>query len=263
MKDQTAPSLLSDGDQLEKETWQELQGYISIYETIWRFFSMPLRRENSIYFRDGIDPDLEMLAMCNYTAYANLARALEKINAVDNDLRFSEEIWANLQRAVEVGKKAAEAFEKIYTSSTGRNFNLDRRQLDNAEIQIKKYRNRLHDPVPATIKDDDKARLIPKRELLDQYRLWTSVMYHARHDDFVTIEGQLRRDLGMACQALQSIWSEMKTQALNLLAVPNFQAKLSAGIPNALESASPLNSFGASGTIEGPYGPQSVPFGKR
>ncbi|MGB6131033.1 MAG: hypothetical protein WBG54_04585 [Acidobacteriaceae bacterium] len=263
MKDEAMLSLLSDGDQMEQETWQELQGYISLYETIWRLFSVPLRLENSIYFRDGIDPDLEMLAMCNYTAYANLARALEKIKAIEDDLRFSEEIWANLQRAVEVGKRAAEAFEKVYTSSTGRDFNLDRRQLDSAETQIKKYRNRLHDPVPATIKDDAKVRLIPKRELLDQYDLWTKVMYHARRDDFVTIEGQLRRDLGMACQALQSIWSEMKTQALSLLAVPKFRAKLSAGICNALEGATPVNRFGASGTIEGPYGPQSVPFGKR
>jgi hypothetical protein len=121
-----------------------LQGYISLYERIWLFFSMPLRRENSIYFRDGIDPDLEMLAMCNYTAYANLARALEKINSMEDDLKFSEEIWANLQRAVEVGQKAADAFDNVYTSSTGRAFKLDRRQLESAVTQIKKYRT--YDP---------------------------------------------------------------------------------------------------------------------
>jgi len=103
-------SLLRDGDELERETWEELSRYIGLYETIWQLFSAPLRGENSIYFRDGIDPKLEMLAMCNYTAYVNVARALSKINHNLDDLKFSEEIWANLQRAIEVGQKAAEAF---------------------------------------------------------------------------------------------------------------------------------------------------------
>jgi hypothetical protein len=108
-----ALSLQCDGDELEQQTWGELKDYIGLYETIWRTFSAPLRREQSIYFRDGIDPDLETLAMCNYTAYLNVARALDKIKKLEDDLKFSEEIWANLQRAVEVGKKAASAFERV------------------------------------------------------------------------------------------------------------------------------------------------------
>lgn len=64
---QSSPALLRDGDELERETWEELRNYIGLYETVWRFFSEPLCREHSIYFRDGIDHDLEMLAMCNYT----------------------------------------------------------------------------------------------------------------------------------------------------------------------------------------------------
>lgn len=259
---QSLPSLLIDGDELERETWEELQGYISQYETIWRFFSMPLRQENSIYFRAGIDPDLELLAMCNYTAYANVARALKKIKTMEDDLKFSEEIWANLQRAVEVGKKAAESFEKVYTSSTGRDLKLDCRQLEGAEAEIKKYRNRLHDPVPATIKDDAKTRLLPKRELLDQYELWTKVMYHARRDDFVTVDGQLQKDLAMTCQALQSAWAQMRNQAVSLLAVPKFQKKLSAGARTPFQGATQANLMGASGTIVDPFGPQSGPSGK-
>lgn len=256
---QSLPSLLSDGDELEQETWQELKAYISLYESIWRFFSIPLRRENSICFRDGIDPELEMLAMCNYTAYVNVARALEKITSMADDLKFSEEIWANLQRAVEVGQKAAEAFEKVYASSTGRDLKLDCRQLDGAENEIKKYRNRLHDPIPATIKDDAKTRLLPKRELLGQYDLWTKVMYHARRGDFVTVEGQLRKDLGMTCQALQSIWAQMRDQAPILLAVPKFRTKLSAGARHPFQGATAVNRMGASGTIDGAFGPQSAP----
>jgi hypothetical protein len=77
------------------------------------------------------------------------------------------------------------------------------------------------------------------------------------------VKMSLARDLSFQSQALQSIWSEMKNQALSLLAVPKFRTKLSVGTSNALEGATPMNRFGASGTIEGPYGPQSVPFGRR
>lgn len=254
-------SLLSDGDELEQQTWEELRDYIGLYETIWRAFSAPLRCEGSIYFRDAIDPDLEMLAMCNYTAYLNVARALDKIKKKEKDFKFSEEIWANLQRAVEVGKKAADAFEKVYQSCTGRNHKLNRVQLNSAEEALKKYRNRLHHPIPATKKEAG-TRLILKRDLLDQYDLWTKVMYHAKREDFVSVEGQLRSDLGMACQALQSVWVQMRNQAPNLLVLPKFQTKLSAGLWNPLQGASPVNSMGASGTTVSAFGPQSIPPGK-
>ena len=72
---------------------------------------------------------------------------------MEDDLKFSEEIWANLQRAVEVGKKAAAAFEKVYEACTRSPLKLKINQLESAEENIKEYRNRLHHPVRATIKD--------------------------------------------------------------------------------------------------------------
>jgi hypothetical protein len=258
-----ALSLQCDGDELEQQTWGELKDYIGLYETIWRTFSAPLRREQSIYFRDGIDPDLETLAMCNYTAYLNVARALDKIKKLEDDLKFSEEIWANLQRAVEVGKKAASAFERVSDTCTGSKRKLDIHQLEGAEEAIKKYRNRLHDPVPATIKDDAKIRLIPRRDLLDQYDLWTKVMYRAKRDDFVPVEGQLRSDLWMTCQALQSLWAQMRDRSAELVALRSFQTKLAAGARNPLQDGSPVNSMGVSGTIVGAFGPQSLPARKQ
>lgn len=256
-----ALSLLSDGDELEQKTWEELRDYIGLYETIWRHFSAPLRQQNSIYFRDGIDADLEILAMCNYTAYVNVARALEKTNALADDLKFSEEIWANLQRAVEVGIKAAAAFEKVYEACGGRNLKLNIRQLEGAKEDIKKYRNRLHDPIPATKKEVG-TRLIPRRDRIEHYGRWTTVMYHANSADFVSVEGQLRSDLAMACQSLQSLWAQMRDRAPQLLTLPSFEKKISAGARNSFPDASPVNRMGASGTIDGAYGPQSAPSGK-
>ena len=66
----------------------------------------------------------------------------------------------------------------------------------------------------------------------------------------------------MTCQGLQSAWAQMKNQTVNLLAVPKFQRKLSAGARNPFQGATQANLMGASGTIADPFGPQSGPSGK-
>ena len=130
-------SLVNQGDQLEQETWTKLQPYLSKYEKVWRLHVVPLRDINSIYLRPGIDADLETFAMNNYTAYVNMARAFEKIESNADDLKYSEEIWANLQRAIEVAKKAADAFSKVYGECSRSNARINTLQLDNAEASIK------------------------------------------------------------------------------------------------------------------------------
>jgi len=130
-------SLVNQGDQLEQETWTKLQPYLSKYETGWRLHVVSLRDTNSIYLRPGIDSDLETFAMNNYTAYVNMARAFEKIESNADDLKYPEEIWANLQRAVEVAKKAADAFSKVYGECSRSDTRINTLQLDNAEASIK------------------------------------------------------------------------------------------------------------------------------
>lgn len=100
-------SLLKDGDQIERSTWGKLQPYLSKYELIWRAVVVPLRVKGSIYFQEGIDENLERFAMNNYTAYVNMVRALEKIESKADELKYAEEIWANLQRALEVARKGS------------------------------------------------------------------------------------------------------------------------------------------------------------
>jgi hypothetical protein len=95
--------------------------------------------------------------------------------------------------------------------------------------------------------------------LLNQYDLWTKVMYHARQGDFVQVEGQLRSDLGMTSQALQSLWAQMRDRASELVPLRSFQTKLSAGVHNPLQGATQVNPTSASGTIVGTFGPQSIP----
>ncbi len=120
--------------------------------------------------RPGIDPNLETFAMNNYTAYLNIARALRKIESNADDLKFAEEIWANLQRAVEVAIKASKAFSDFYRDCVRKEAKINTERLDSAETSVKSYRNRLHHPVLATLKDANEIRLIPKRDKSDRSR---------------------------------------------------------------------------------------------
>lgn len=107
-------TILSHGDEIERDNWELLKAYIHRYETVWRLLVVPLRSAGSIYLRDGLDEALEEFAMCHYTTYVNVARASEKIEACADDFKFSEEIWANMHRAAEVAIKAVFAFRTIY-----------------------------------------------------------------------------------------------------------------------------------------------------
>lgn len=223
-------SLLSHGDQLEKETWTKVEPYLSKYEVVWRMHVVPLRAPGSIYLRFGIDPNLETFAMNNYTAYVNMTRALWKIDSKADDLRFAEEIWANLQRAVEVASKAAKAFSESYLGCTRKEANINTEQLDSAEASVKIYRNRLHHPFLATLKDENKTRLIPKRDEIEKYNLWTKAMFDPDLSDFVPVERQLRTDFSRVSSSLQDFWAQIEKLSVELLQHAEYQRITAAAV---------------------------------
>jgi len=55
----------------------------------------------------------------------------------------------------------------------------------------------------------------------------------------------------------------MRDHGTELVSLRSFQTKLSAGVSNPFQGASPVNPVGASGTIVGAFGPQSIPPGKQ
>ena len=221
-------SLLSHGDQLEKETWTKLESCLSKYEVVWRMHVVPLRAPGSIYLRFGIDPNLETFAMNNYTAYVNMTRALGKIESNADDLKFAEEIWANLQRAVEVASKATEAWSKFYRDCTGKDAQINTEQLESAKRSVKIYRNRLHHPILATLKDENGTRLIPKRDKIEKYNLWTKVMYYLDLSDFVPVERQLWDDFHRVCSSLQDFWAQIEKLSVELLQNAEYRRKTAA-----------------------------------
>ena len=134
----------------------------------------PLRNPGSIALRRGIDPDFEVFAMNHYSTYINLVRAHDKIQVKCDDLAFAEEIWAHLQRAVELAIKEGEAFERIVVDAARKKPRVDTTNLHKLQSSIGEYRNILHDPIQASIKNADGIGLIPRRDTLEKYRRWTS-----------------------------------------------------------------------------------------
>jgi hypothetical protein len=210
-------SLTYDGDVLERRSWPTMQAYISKYEALWQMHVEPLRNPGSIDLRDGIDRDFEFFAMNHYSAYVNLVRALAKIEDKSDDLGFAEEIWAKLQRTVELAIKEAEAFTRIYASVMNKKPRVDTCKLKELEGSIKEYRNILHEPIQGSLKTTDGRRLIPRREVLEKYTRWTDTMYHRDEADFVPVDVELRADFNRVCGILQGFWSDIEQESKTIL----------------------------------------------
>src|SRR5579871_840067 len=180
------PQLARFGDKLERDHWGHLQVLIPHYETFWQRYVYPLRSGHSIWFRNGIDPDLEDLAIASYSTYSTLARARQKIYSEHDEYRFLEELYAMVQRAAEIGVKLLNQFAEFYTGLRHCAPPVSASPTEQfIESRLKKYRNLLHDAILAMPKDDRRRRLIPKPEHIDQYRRWTVVMYEFKQADFV------------------------------------------------------------------------------
>jgi len=248
-------SLSESGDAMEREWWPHLERCISKYEVLWQMHVEPLRIPGSIYLRDSIDEDFQIFAMNHYTSYVNLARAFEKIEGHADDLKYAEEIWSNLQRAAEVAINATKAFTKIYRECTRAEPRINTAKLDNAVESIKKYRNLLHHPMRGTVKDGYGTRLIPRRDIIEKYFLWTTVMYHRDDSDFVPVEAQLREDFARLCGVLQDLWSQVEDASHRLATNREYFIRRAAGSASST-TASVLNPLAASGSFSfGVQGP--------
>jgi MFS superfamily sulfate permease-like transporter len=252
--------LSEEGDEIEQAWWPQLHQYISRYETIWQMHVEPLRSQNSIYLRDGVDEDFQIFAMNHYTTFVNLSRAFDKIERRSDDFKYAEEIWSNLQRAAEVTMKATEAFTKIYRTCTRAEPRINTAKLDAVHESIKVYRNLLHHPMRGTVKDAQGTRMIPRRDKMDKYFLWTTVMYHCDDSDFVSVETQLRDDFARLCSILQGLWSQIEDASHVLATNKEYVTRRAAGTRTAgtasTLSGSVLNPVAASGTVSfGVQGP--------
>jgi len=227
--------MLEDGDKTEREWWTKLKPYLSNYEVVWRLHVVPLRRPGSILLRAGIDEDLEMFAMSHYTAFIKVARAFEKIYTKIDDLKFPEEIWSNLQRAIDVTiKKAVKRFSKVCLDCIGNEANIAVQKLLTVDNAISRYRNRLHEALLGSLTNEHGDRLIPKKSKLAKYDRWTKVIYEHDLSDFVTVESLLKRHFYKTCVALQGLWAEIEGLSEDLLRNEKYRTRSCAPYAQAL-----------------------------
>ena len=216
------------------------------YEEFWQLYVYPLRSSNSIWFRNGVDPQLEDIAIASYSAYAALARARQKIFSRHEEYRFLEELYAAVQRSAEIGVKLLSLFAAFFTATVHRPSPVSPAHLEQLiDGRLKLYRNLLHDSMLAMPKDDQWRRLVPKPEYIDHYRRWTTVMYWFDPSHFVVAGEQLKNDFRATCSLLEDGWKRMSDACDDLRGLPGFQEALSKGLDGpALSSMPPPASGG-------------------
>lgn len=203
------PTILANGDRIERETWETLRVHFPHYELFWRLHIYPLRAKDSIHIREGVDEALQLLAMRHYSTYVNLARANEKIETKVDELRFFDEAYANLERARELATKLVNNFRSIYERCVSKTPDVNDSALRAMRERLRAYRNLIHEPLSAYVKPADGRIRIPKSEYIQKYELWTNVLYHNKPEEFEDVQDQLRNDFSALCSALEQAWKQM------------------------------------------------------
>jgi hypothetical protein len=240
----TEPLLSRKGDENERGYWGHLSKLIPHYEVFWRDHVFPLRVPGQIWLRDALDPNFEAVAIANYSTFVSLGRARQKIFVDHENYKFVEEHYAALQRCCELGIKLIQKFDDLYESLAGQRSGVSVARMEQfIEKRLDKYRNLLHDEMLSTPKDEEGRRLIPKFEKIDEYRNWTTVMYHGDRSDFVIASDQLRNDFKATCSHLEDAWAQMCKASVGIVQLSEYLRRRNLG--NAVGTvANPLTASG-------------------
>jgi hypothetical protein len=239
------PRLIESGDADEREHWPHMEFLVPHYETFWVKYVYPLRAQNSIWFKRGIDPRFERLAIASYSTFKSLARTRQKIFEDHEEYRYVEELYMQLQRAAEVDVKLVKQFCDIEIAFTGEQCSVSVVPIENfIESRLNSYRNLLHDAMLAVPKGE-RGRMVPKPEKLLVYAEWSRVMFDFDEDDFVAAESQVKNDFYATASILEGAWKEMAKEYDALARKRDFLSSLQQGVSEAPPSTSVA--LGASG----------------
>jgi hypothetical protein len=239
------PNLMENGDKDEREHWPHLEVLIPHYQDFWVKYVYPLRAENSIWIRRGLDPGFELLAIANYSTFKALARARQKICEDHEEYRHVEELYMQLQRAAEIGVKLVKQYGDIEAFFTRKQRSVSVVPIENLiETRLNSYRNLLHDALLAVPKGDQ-GRMVPKPEKLLMYAEWSRVMFDFNPDDFVSAESQVKTDFYATAAILESAWKEMSKGYDGLARNRDFLSALHKGVSEVPPTACvPLGASG-------------------
>jgi hypothetical protein len=204
-----APRLQRFGDKTEQQYWVRLRKRIPHYEDFWQLYVLPLRALGSIWFREDIDEKWETIAIASYSTFSALGRAYEQVQTNKDRFRHIAEVYMAIQRSAELGVKLVNAFASVNGGPLlSANSSVASELEEFIENRLSKYRNLLHDvilPMPKA----ERRRMIPKPDRIDEYRLWTRVMYHYNEEDFISASEQMKNDFEATCSRLEDAWEAM------------------------------------------------------
>jgi hypothetical protein len=223
------PLLADEGDDLEKKYWPDLKPYFPAYEVFWQRYVYPLRSTGIVLLREGLDEDVEFVAILNFSTYVSIARGLSKIKERSEDFKYFEEIYAHLFRAAELAADTIRRFALIYEQCLKKEITIHTEKLVKVSGPLRLYRNLIHGNILATIRDSGGRRRIPKADKLDDYVLWSRMRSSLHDSDFEDAERQLWSDFRSLCSALQDSWKEMCGASEFLLKNAEYSRRLRSG----------------------------------
>ncbi len=222
-------TLLTDGDTLERYTWTSVRDLFHHYEEFWQIHLLPLRGPMSIQPRHGIDEDFEFLAMFHYSTYVNLERAIQKCQDLGDSIRFPDEVYLRLYAAAELGFKVVDRFSRIYEACLKEEPEVSSDRLRQLKETFSDYRNLVHEQLPAVFTDAHANTFMPRRDKIGIYRKWTTVLYDARPEDFISVQVQVNNDLRALCSALEDAWKKMCQLSARLTSNTDYLRRQAAG----------------------------------
>jgi hypothetical protein len=237
------PTLLNDGDRIERESWSYIRDDFPHYEEFWQKHVYPLRRTDSIHFRQGIDEDFEYMAMAHYSTYANLREAHDRLSVASQNFQLPDALYWHLFRTAELANKVVERFSKIYLACLGRPCKAG--NFDTLLERFRQYRNLIHQQIPAVLTDAEGAVYIPRPECLGNYPKWTDVLYRCNRSDFVPVLEQLHSDFRALCSGLEDIWKVMCREADALQQSSEYRRRIRLGVGPVATLSMPSTASGA------------------
>jgi hypothetical protein len=239
-----SPRLQRFGDRIEQAYWGHLKRLVPHYETFWQLYVFPLRAGDSLWFQDGIDAQIETIAITNYSTFAALGRARHKIYSDNEHFRHVEELYMVIQRSVELGIKLVDEFGRLEIKLLQSKSCVSAGPLEQfKEGRLSGYRNLLHDAILAMPKEN-KQRLIPKPDKIDAYRSWTRIMYYFDREDFVLASAQVKNDFRATCSLLEDAWETMCKRHEQLRQVLPFPEMLDSSLTSVGSLAGPAAASG-------------------
>lgn len=235
--------LVDAGDQFEKDFWSIfVKDNFPNYETFWQKYTLPLREDRGINFKNEPAPEVGKIeqnihiAQLNYGVLRHLIRCFQILKLIKTTYHFgqydlfvegisrlvgaldnSDEILARLKWSNEYNEKSVEKIEYEAREARKR----WRNEIGDPLQKIRNYRNRIIHGSPLSViymDDTNKSICLPqvgKENLYMDFRLVTSNLSESTKKDFFPVQRILEELWGETIKYVDDKWKEFAVKEQN------------------------------------------------